>query len=124
MKFYRTMGKLFSVVTLALGLFLVMGSSAQASPLGGGATPELTFMEYTQLGQAEIEIQPFCNPVFRVTRTTEFRRTFQGSPSNLRVSAGTTLFSTGSPLSGWWPVTSPGTGAGWVHGNALTAIAC
>ena len=48
MTFNRTMGKLFSIVALALGLFLVMGSNAQAS--------ELEFVDLIGTGVQESEI--------------------------------------------------------------------
>jgi len=123
---FKKFGKIFAIGALALGLLIMLDSNIQASELEhvGIFESELNFSEYTQMEPTEIGIQPFCNPVFRVTRRAEFRRTFQGPPSSLTVAAGTTLFSTGSSLSGWWPVTSPGTGAGWVHGNNLTTIAC
>ena len=52
--------KLFSAIALAAGLFLLMGSSAQASSVEVEVAPELTFLEQTQLNRIELGLELFC----------------------------------------------------------------
>ena len=148
MKFNKTMGKLFSVVALALGLFLVMESNAQASELEFvDLTEQLSFSEYTELNQAIMEAETAVNPLEPPFQSSTEIQPFcvSGAPvSTFRLTTGlrSHLTSNGSILGpvfqqGWIVTSSSGiqngrrqirhqasNSLGWVSNNVLTPISC
>ena len=103
MKFYRTMGKLFSVVTLALGLFLVMSSSAQASEL---EFVNFSFSEYAEFNKAVMEAETAVNPSEPLIEIQPFCMTGGVATWRINGTASVNVFTTatGQVQAGWLPV--------------------